>query len=58
MLPNVICLTALAFRPPRRVTTGVWASAWYCEKDQSLGLVEEIGLELLSRRSGLRRCCW
>jgi hypothetical protein len=56
MLPNVICLTAFAFRPPRLFTTGVCASCWYCENDQSLGLVEEeSGLEPLSRRSGLRR---
>lgn len=57
MLPVVICLTALAFRPPRLVTTGVCALFWYCEKVQSLLAEEEdeMGLELLSRRSGLRR---
>jgi hypothetical protein len=54
MLPSVICRTALAFRPPRLVTTGVWASRWYWEKVQSLGVEEEElrGLELLSRRRG------
>jgi hypothetical protein len=58
MLPSVICLTAFAFRPPRLLTTGACALFWYCENDQSLGLVEDevIGLDPLSRRRGLR--CW
>ena len=58
MLPVVICLTALAFKPPRLVTTGVCALFWYSENVQSLLVEEEeeeMGLELLSRRSGLRR---
>lgn len=58
MLPSVICLTDFAFNPPWLLTMGARASFWYCEKDQSLGLVvleEPIGLEELSRRNGLRR---
>lgn len=58
MLPSVICLTDFAFRPPWLLTMGARASFWYCEKDQSLGLVEleePIGLEELSSRNGLRR---
>ena len=38
MDPALICLTALGFKPPFSFTTGVRASCWYCEKDQSFGL--------------------
>lgn len=40
-LPALICLTALAFKPPLLFTIGVPASFWYCVKDQSFGPVDE-----------------
>jgi hypothetical protein len=70
MLPSVICLTAFAFRPPRLLTTGACALFWYCENDQSLGLVEDevIGLDplksgrwrrkaILGEEMCIERCC-
>lgn len=51
MDPALICLTALGFKPPFSFTTGVRASCWYCEKDQSFGLTLD-GPE--SNRTNLR----
>jgi hypothetical protein len=60
ILPNVICRTAFAFRPPRLVTTGVWASRVYVEKVEERGLLLPLllGLGELSIRRGEPRYCW